>query len=536
MKREIRNQFITMVQRWCGNSNAVLLVFVGLGLTLLCSIITMPSLVVTNPNMSGKTRMSECSQFLVSLGDSQTAASTRSVNLAQCGLSSLPDELSAVTDMEVLKLEKNLLSTLPTWISEKLPRLHTLFLTGNHIDQVPTGIAKLTSLRMLSLRDCGLRDVQPGSFPDSLVWLILTNNRLTSIPQSFGQLTRLRKLMLSGNQLESLPSSFEQLHDLELIRLAGNRLKSFPSCFRSLQLQRLSWVAVGDNPLITNFAAPILAAPKVAEPTVMCISSDDLKCDNLIGSGSSGKAFRCSLLNTNERDHERPVVLKQYRAGRGSDGSSTTEMKMMVIAAMLQHPNIVPVVGIYRQHCCSDVEKSDTGSGCRSISLSDIRSDDGVVMPYLQGLAPLGQPPTFETITRDTAPYSVSHIADVCSVVLKVGSAVEALHSAGIFHGDLYAHNVLVNVSTHSVFVGDFGAAFHVSANNEDDLAALRIIETRAFCALVDDLVTSLSSASTSVEVEQSSKKRLWALARVCNSSKSLQTILNDTEAACGLA
>ena len=59
---------------------------------------------------------------------------------------------------------------------------------------MPRSVARLPRLRMLSFKGCRLTEV--GRLPRSLVWLILTGNRLTSLPRHLENLTRVRKLML----------------------------------------------------------------------------------------------------------------------------------------------------------------------------------------------------------------------------------------------------------------------------------------------------------------------------------------------------
>ena len=58
--------------------------------------------------------------------------------------------------------------------------------------------------------------------------LTLANNQLTSLPESFGNLSSLEYLDLENNQLTSLPESFGNLSSLQSLHLDNNQLTSLP--------------------------------------------------------------------------------------------------------------------------------------------------------------------------------------------------------------------------------------------------------------------------------------------------------------------
>ena len=77
-------------------------------------------------------------------------------------------------------------------------------------------------------------------------------------------------------------------------------------------------------------------------------------------------------------------------------------------------------------------------------------------------------------------------------VILKithgVASAVAQLRTQGIMHGDLYAHNILVNNQGESI-LGDFGAASFYDPADRVSGPALERLESRAYGCLLEDLL-----------------------------------------------
>jgi internalin A len=56
----------------------------------------------------------------------------------------------------------------------------------------------------------------------------LSRNRLSTLPESFGNLVNLSTLLLQGNDLKHLPASVERLHKLKVLYLSGNSLTELP--------------------------------------------------------------------------------------------------------------------------------------------------------------------------------------------------------------------------------------------------------------------------------------------------------------------
>jgi predicted unusual protein kinase regulating ubiquinone biosynthesis (AarF/ABC1/UbiB family) len=107
----------------------------------------------------------------------------------------------------------------------------------------------------------------------------------------------------------------------------------------------------------------------------------------------------------------------------------------------------------------------------------------------------LGGPPSFDSITRDTYMENQRfQIGFTLKLLKSIVSACEYLHSMGIMHGDVYAHNVLTNTGGDALLT-DFGASsFLLECFSPEDRLLLEKMEVRAFGCLVEDLMTRIPS------------------------------------------
>jgi internalin A len=65
-------------------------------------------------------------------------------------------------------------------------------------------------------------------------------NQITSIPESFGQLSNLTRLDLDNNEITSIPESLGQLSNLTVLYLNNNEITSIPESLG--QLSNLTWL------------------------------------------------------------------------------------------------------------------------------------------------------------------------------------------------------------------------------------------------------------------------------------------------------
>jgi hypothetical protein len=381
----------------------------------------------------------------------QTTTALSRINLS-AGLSEFPADLYRFADsLEILDLSGNQLSDLPADL-HRFKQLKRLFLTNNNFRHIPAVLSLCPALVMISFKGNQLTDFAQGSLPHQLEWLILTDNQLTALPDDFGRYTKLRKVAMAGNQLSSLPDSMQQCRDLGLLRLSLNKFESFPDWL--FQLPKLAWLALGANP----------ACPVAEAVAIRAHALQDYQLLEKLGEGASGVIYQARF----EQDPEL-VALKQFKGWITSDGCPKDEMNNYLNAG--EHPNLIAVKAKLKD--------------------SDL---PGLVMQLVPAsFSVLGQPPSFDTCTRDTFTQG-QHLTllQLKHLAQQVANVMAHLHQKQIVHGDLYAHNMLVNAEQ-QLYLGDFGAATALHALPQKQQQLFCALEVRAFGYWLLDMQRLLS-------------------------------------------
>lgn len=363
-------------------------------------------------------------------------------------LETFPEEILDLAEtLEVLDLSGNRLKRLPRRFSE-LRELRIAFFSGNDFESFPEVLGECPNLEMVGFKSNRIARMAGDALPSRLRWLILTDNRLESLPEELGRRPRLQKLMLAGNRLSSLPEDLATCENLELLRLSSNRLEGLPGWLWTLP--SLSWLATSANPCC-RFPSP-LDAPR--------IPWKDLVPGKLLGEGASGRISRADWAG-------REVAAKIFKGRVTSDGLPGDERAACLAAGI--HENIIPVHGALEGHP---------------------EGTDGMVLGLVDAsFGNLGAPPSLESCTRDVFPASARLSPFAAARIARgIASAVEHLHRRNIVHGDLYAHNILVDGSGKAL-LGDFGAASFLGDLSPSETDGFQRIETRAFGCLLDDLL-----------------------------------------------
>jgi len=388
------------------------------------------------------------------------------LDLSGCGIEFISENIKYATNLKQLDVSNNpSLQDLPSELIN-CKNLDILFASYcPSMKEMPTVLGQMESITRLGWRSGSLTSINAESLPPNLVHLILTNNHIERIedPQVFEKLKNVRKLMLSHNQIDKFGSddvaTVEKLQKLELIRLAGNNLTSVPRALWSLP--KLAWLTLSGNPMIQE---------KYSTHTkVSSITMEDLEpTRTYLGEGASGQVQSYIWENTE-------VAVKIIH-GVTSDGRAEDELK------------------IYSAIGSEGMEHRVVG--CIAL-LQDEKQ--GVVMQRLPNdLKDLAMPPTIQEVTLDRwhqhTSLSRSFIFNTLTDIL---TALKFLHQNSIAHGDVYAHNIKVDMESGRAYLLDFGASYFTGNHA---LEAMKL-EVRSFGVLVEGMLSKLDHLESNLSL-----------------------------------
>ena len=391
------------------------------------------------------------------------------LDLRGCGLTAVPPEVFTLADtLQVLDLSGNALAHLPDALAG-LHRLQVLFASDNPFTTLPAVLGRCPALQLIGFKACRLHTVPATSLPPTLRWLILTDNQIAELPDSLGGCAPLQKLMLAGNRLRQWPAAIARCQRLELVRLAANQFETAADALPAalLALPRLAWLAHGGNPFsqaLEQQAALGAAAPAIAW--------QQLQLQGLLGEGASG-VIHAALWQPGSGPAQ-AVAVKLFKGRITSDGLPTTELAASMAAG--DHPHLVGVLGRLQGH----------PAGTAGLVLRRIPA----------GHRNLAAPPSLASCSRDVyAPGLQLGAGAALAIARGMQAALAHLHHQGLAHGDLYAHNILVDGAGQAL-LGDFGAASFLPVHDAARRAALQRIDRRALAVLLAELAAHSGDAA----------------------------------------
>ncbi|GIL63161.1 hypothetical protein Vafri_17275 [Volvox africanus] len=388
------------------------------------------------------------------------------LDIEGCRLDQLPAEISLLKNLKVLLAPRNKLTRIPTEIGRlsrsliqldlgtnkltevpaqlcELTALQTLNLMANELEHLPESIGNLRNLRLLGLKSNKLTEL-PSSVSKltSLVELFITNNRLTDLPEGMSRCTSLVKLQASFNAFTALPACLLHLPNLELLRVAVCGIRTLPvGLLEDGSMPHLAWFSMAGNPVCPDPPAPA--------PGLPVVEVDDLDLGMKLADGASGEVFRAVWRGD-------LVAVKFFRGDVSPDGRAEDEV---ALAIALQHPHLTQV-------------------------LAKVKHPPGLVLRLASG-NPLAHKPTSKNLLRckwgDDVRFAPRR---ALLLAVAVADALAYIHSAGVCHGDVYAHNVLMD-EDENVTLCDFGASFSYDPRTQLFWQAM---EVRAYGLLLRDV------------------------------------------------
>lgn len=177
-----------------------------------------------------------------------------SLYLTKKNLTSIPDEVYMLENLEILCLSHNSIQEISPNIS-RLKKLRMLYLDYNTIRDIPLEIFNIKSLETLILSNNNIINI-----PDEIIKLVnlkelwIYHNKICNLPIILSKLTKLTGLYLNSNNISTIPVEYGKLINLEALILDCNNIITIPYELINCNLKMLY---LRDNP-IQNIHDPIL--------------------------------------------------------------------------------------------------------------------------------------------------------------------------------------------------------------------------------------------------------------------------------------
>lgn len=164
----------------------------------------------------------------------------------------IPIQISYLYKLQVIILKNNNIKNINLSILSNLPRLQTLYLSKNIIEEFPNELFKIENLNLFAnkirkisnktllnhkliakeipLRNLNLSDNYLKKIPinfdvfNNITKLDISRNNIKNLPLTFANLKNLKELILDKNGIDIIPLAIYQLISLEFLSLAHNKI------------------------------------------------------------------------------------------------------------------------------------------------------------------------------------------------------------------------------------------------------------------------------------------------------------------------
>ena len=372
--------------------------------------------------------------------------------------------------------------------------LERLDMTDNKLSTLPDDFGQLKNLKILFLSNNHFTELPTvlAQCPN-LSMIGFRNNQIETVHENSLPLTT-RWLILTDNNLKKLPHSMGDLHLLQKCMLSGNELTKLPKSMSKCHNLELLRIAVNQ---LTELPTWLLTLPRLSwlaysgnpfcskhpncDTALKVVPWEALEVKEVLGEGASGLISK-AIVDGKE------VAVKVFKGDITSDGLPEEEMDINI--SMGQHEHLVDVLARVTGH--------PEGKDVLMLELIPSRFFN------------LGLPPTLQTCSRDVYKdgftLSFSH---VLKILQGMAAAAVHMHERGIMHGDFYAHNIMIDSEANSI-LGDFGGASYFESTEVEVRNGLERLEVRAFGCLIEELL-ALSQDDT-----HEKRKELMSLKEAC--------------------
>ena len=380
------------------------------------------------------------------------------------------------------------LTEFPREIFALADTLEYIDLSGNALTSLPEDFAQLRRLQVLFCAGNRFTElpVVLGQC-QSLSMVGFRANQITSI-KAAALPPKLRWLILTGNQIASLPPEIGACRELQKVALSGNLLSSLPA--EMANCTKLELLRIGAN-RFEVLPQWLLGMPRLSwlgySGNPVCAEAEARALKGMTNlSSAQGQTALAQIPWTT-------LKLKQ-KLGEGASG--------VIYQAALADASQEVAVKVFKGALTSDgLPHSEIAAYLSAGSHSYLINLLGKVTNHPEGTEALvmqlvdssyrnlAAPPSLQSCTRDVYAADMRFsLHDALRVAHGVASLARQLHGRGLTHGDLYGHNTLIGDDGHAV-LGDFGAAAFYDQSDSAVAQALEQIEVRAFGCLFEELL-----------------------------------------------
>jgi len=264
------------------------------------------------------------------------------LEIAERKLTSLPGQLSRLTELVTLIVSGNALTALPDEIS-KLTKLKNLEAADNQLTELPAGLSELKKLQVVDVSSNSLTSLAPLSTLTELVAVNAGNNQLTELPLKWSELEHMRTLSAPKNAIKVFPPGIGSLQMLEKLDLAENAIEQVPIELGNLTVKKLMAAKLKGNPLVDARIRRFVEddTPTLVKDLLNHVRKNGYKGEAPGGAGGGkkggkggkkgkGKGKAEKVESEDEEDNDASIAELLAAMGGGSDSSDDEDGKKPV--------------------------------------------------------------------------------------------------------------------------------------------------------------------------------------------------------------